>query len=95
MALSVEQVRWAAYLSRLELSQADMETMAVQLGNIIDYVNLLQEVNTDGVEPMAHPLPVHNVFRDDVPVASLPTNAALANAPERHGDFYSVPAVLE
>jgi len=95
MALSVEQVRWAAHLSRLDLSPAEQEMMAQQLGNIIDYVNLLQEVNTDGIEPMAHPLPVQNVFRDDVPVASLPTDAALANAPDRHGDFYSVPAVLE
>ncbi|HEV8060184.1 MAG TPA: Asp-tRNA(Asn)/Glu-tRNA(Gln) amidotransferase subunit GatC [Gemmataceae bacterium] len=95
MALSVEQVRWAAHLSRLELSQAELETMAEQLGNIIDYVNLLQEVNTEGIEPMAHPLPVQNVFREDVPTPSLPTNAALANAPDRHGDFYSVPAVLE
>jgi aspartyl-tRNA(Asn)/glutamyl-tRNA(Gln) amidotransferase subunit C len=95
MALSVEQVRWAAHLSRLELDPADLEKMAAQLSSIIDYVNLLQAVNTDGIEPMAHPLPVQNVFRDDVPVASLPTNAALANAPDRNGDFYSVPAVLE
>ena len=95
MPLSIEQVRWAAHLARLELSQADQTLMAEQLGNIIEYVNLLQEVNTEGIEPMAHPLPVQNVFRDDVPVASLPTAAALANAPDRHGDFYSVPAVLE
>jgi aspartyl-tRNA(Asn)/glutamyl-tRNA(Gln) amidotransferase subunit C len=95
MALSLEQVRWAAHLARLELSQADQALMAEQLGNIIEYVNLLQEVNTEGIEPMAHPLPVQNVFRDDVLVASLPTSAALANAPDRHGDFYSVPAVLE
>lgn len=95
MSLSVEQVRWAAHLSRLELDPADLEKMAAQLSRIIDYVNLLQAVNTEGIEPMAHPLPVQNVFRDDVPAASLPTNAALANAPDRNGDFYSVPAVLE
>ena len=95
MSLTVEQVRWVAHLARLELGQADLEKMAEQLSNIIDYVNLLQEVNTDGVEPMAHPLPVQNVFRDDVPVASLATPTALANAPDRHGDLYSVPAVLD
>ena len=89
MALSVEDVRWVAHLSRLELPPIDLERMAEQLSAIIDYVNLLQEVNTDGVEPMAHPLPVQNVFRDDVLAASLPTDTALANAPDRHGDFYS------
>jgi aspartyl-tRNA(Asn)/glutamyl-tRNA(Gln) amidotransferase subunit C len=95
MSLSVEQVRWVAHLSRLELSEADLGKMAEQLSNIIDYINLLQKVNTDGVEPMAHPLPVQNVFRDDILAASLATPTALANAPDRHGDFYSVPAVLD
>jgi aspartyl-tRNA(Asn)/glutamyl-tRNA(Gln) amidotransferase subunit C len=95
MSLSVEDVRWAAHLSRLELEPADLEKMAEQLSSIIDYIDLLKAVNTEGVEPMAHPLPVQNVFRDDVPAASLPTDKALANAPDRNGDFYSVPAVLE
>jgi aspartyl-tRNA(Asn)/glutamyl-tRNA(Gln) amidotransferase subunit C len=95
MALTVEQVRWVAHLARLELNQADQETMARQLSNILDYVNQLQQVNTEGIEPLAHPLPLQNVFRDDVPAPSLPVDAALANAPDRHGDFYGVPAVLE
>jgi aspartyl-tRNA(Asn)/glutamyl-tRNA(Gln) amidotransferase subunit C len=69
--------------------------MTRQLSSIVDYVGQLQQVNTDGVEPLAHPLPVHNVFRDDEPRPSLPTDAALANAPARQGDFYAVPAVLD
>jgi aspartyl-tRNA(Asn)/glutamyl-tRNA(Gln) amidotransferase subunit C len=88
-------VRWIAHLARLELSAAELETMTRQLSAILDYVNQLQQVDTDGVEPLAHPLPIHNVFRDDVPAASLPVDAALANAPERRGDFYAVPAVLD
>jgi aspartyl-tRNA(Asn)/glutamyl-tRNA(Gln) amidotransferase subunit C len=95
MALSVEQVKWVAHLSRLELNQADLSRFAEQLGDIIDYVKLLEKVDTDGVEPMAHPLPVQNVFRDDELRPSLPVNTAMANAPDRHGDFYSVPAVLD
>ena len=95
MALTAEQVRWVAHLARLELSESELETMTRQLSGIIDYVNQLQQVQTDGVEPMAHPLPIHNVFRADEPADSLPVAAALANAPERQGDFYSVPAVLE
>lgn len=93
--MELEQVRWVAHLARLEMGDADLETMTRQLTAILDYVNQLQQVNTDGVEPLAHPLPVQNVFRDDEPRPSLPVDEALANAPDRHGDFYGVPAVLD
>ena len=95
MALTAEEVRWVMHLARLELSQTELETMTRQLSAIIDYVNQLQQVNTEGVEPLAHPLPIHNVFRDDASAPSLPVDAALANAPDRRGNFYGVPAVLE
>jgi len=95
MSLTAEDVRWVAHLARLELSDTELATMTRQLSAILDYVRQLQEVPTEGVEPLAHPLPIHNVFRDDEPSPSLPVDAALANAPQRHGDFYSVPAVLD
>jgi aspartyl-tRNA(Asn)/glutamyl-tRNA(Gln) amidotransferase subunit C len=95
MSLTADQVRWVAHLARLELTAAELATMTQQLGAILDYVNQLQQVNTANVEPLAHPLPLHNVFRDDEPALSLPAAAALANAPDRRGDFYSVPAVLD
>ena len=95
MALSRDDVRWVAHLARLELSDAELETMARQLSSILDYVNLLQQVNTDGVEPLAHPLSVQNIFRADEPAPSLPVAEVLANAPDRRGDFYGVPAVLD
>ena len=95
MSLTAEQVRWVAHLGRLELSDADLETMTRQLSAIVDYVNQLQQVNTDGVEPLAHAVELQNVFRDDEPAPSLPADAALANAPQRRGDFYGVPAVLD
>lgn len=95
MSLSAEQIRWVAHLGRLELTDDELETMARQLSAIIEYVDQLQQVNTDGVEPLAHPLPIHNVFRDDVTAPSLPVDAALANAPDRQGDFYGVPKVLD
>ncbi len=93
--MTPDQVRWVAHLARLELSAAELAAMTRQLTSIVDYVAQLQAVNTDGVEPMAHALPVHNVFRDDEPRPSLPVAEALANAPDRQGDFYGVPAVLE
>ena len=95
MSLTAEEVRWVAHLARLELSAAELEAMTRQLSAILKYVNQLQQVNTEGVEPLAHPLPIQNVFRDDVTAPSLPVAAALANAPDRRGDFYGVPAVLE
>ena len=95
MSLSADEVRWVAHLARLELSDAELEAMTRQLSAILDYVNQLQQINTDGVEPLAHPLPIHNVFRDDVPAPCLTVDAALTNAPDRRGDFYAVPAVLD
>jgi aspartyl-tRNA(Asn)/glutamyl-tRNA(Gln) amidotransferase subunit C len=95
MALSVDEVRWVAHLARLELTSAELEMMARQLSSIIDYVNQLQQVDTENVEPLAHPLAIQNIFRDDALAPSWPVDAALANAPDRRGDFYGVPAVLE
>jgi aspartyl-tRNA(Asn)/glutamyl-tRNA(Gln) amidotransferase subunit C len=94
MSLSAEEVRKVADLARLELSEADVETMARQLSAIVDYINQLQQINTDGVEPLAHALDLHDVFRDDVPVKSLSEDESLANAPARKDNFYSVPAVF-
>lgn len=95
MSLTIEQVRKVAQLARLELSANDLAMMQKQLSAILDYVDQLQQLNTDGVEPMAHPLPVQNVFREDVPIPSLPVDAALSNAPTRMGDYFAVPAVFD
>lgn len=95
MSLTAQEVQWVAHLARLELTEAELEMMTRQLSAIVDYVDQLKQVNTDGVEPMAHALAVQNVFRDDEPTPSLPVADALANAPQRRGDFYSVPAVLD
>jgi aspartyl-tRNA(Asn)/glutamyl-tRNA(Gln) amidotransferase subunit C len=95
MALSRDEVRWVAHLARLELSNAELATLTLQLSAIVDYVDQLQQVPTDGIEPLAHPLPIHNVFREDEPVPSLTVDEALVNAPDRRDGFYGVPAVLE
>ena len=95
MSLSAEQVRWVANLARLELTDAELATMTGQLNRIVEYVDQLQELNTEGVEPLAHALEIANVFRADEPQPSLTVDEALANAPRRRGDFYAVPAVLD
>ena len=93
--LALEQIRWIAHLARLKLTDAELETMGRQLNGILDFVDQLQQVNTTDVEPLAHPLPVQNVFGADEPAPSLSVEKALANAPKRLGDFYEVPAVFD
>ncbi len=95
MALTFDEVRKVAKLARLEMSDADLKTMQTQLSAILDYVDQLGQLNTDGVEPLAHPLPVANVFREDVPGVCLTPDEALANAPVRLADFFGVPAVFD
>lgn len=94
MSLSLAEVRKVARLARLDLPEADLALMQQQLSAILDYVDLLKQLDTDGVEPLAHPLPVRNVFRDDDPRPSLSVDEALRNAPARAGDYFAVPAVF-
>jgi aspartyl-tRNA(Asn)/glutamyl-tRNA(Gln) amidotransferase subunit C len=93
--MDIEQVRKVARLARLDLSDSDLALMAEQLSAILDYVDQLKQLDTEGVEPLAHPLPLQNVFRPDEPAQSLPVDEALRNAPSRLGDFFGVPAVLD
>jgi aspartyl-tRNA(Asn)/glutamyl-tRNA(Gln) amidotransferase subunit C len=95
MSISAEQVRWIAHLGRLEMPADELDILRRDLNAIVEYVDLLQTLNTDGVEPLAHPLELANVFRDDVPVPSLTVDEILANAPQRQDDFFAVPAVLD
>lgn len=93
--MDIAEVKKVAKLARLDMSEADLAVMATQLSAILDYVGQLTELNTDGVEPMAHPLPLKNVFRPDEPIPSLPVDEALKNAPSRSGDYFAVPAILD
>ena len=81
-------------LARLRLTNAELRTMTHQLGQIVHYVEQLAELNTDGVEPMAHAIEVGNVFASDEIRPSLPRSLALSNAPKADDECYRVPAVL-
>jgi aspartyl-tRNA(Asn)/glutamyl-tRNA(Gln) amidotransferase subunit C len=89
------QVRKVAKLSRLELTEAEVEEFTGQLSAILDYVEKLSELDTEGVEPLAHCLPISNVFRRDEIRESLGTEKTLANAPQRNGEFFKVPKILD
>ena len=89
------QVRNVAKLSRLELTEAEVEEFTGQLSAILDYVEKMNELDTAGVEPLAHCLPVSNVLREDSAKESLGTEKVLANAPQRDDEFFKVPKILD
>jgi len=90
-----KQVRKVAKLSRLELTEAEIDEFTSQLSAILDYVEKMNELDTDNVEPLAHCLPISNVLREDCAKESLGTEKALANAPQRDGGFFKVPKILD
>ena len=87
-------IRHIGRLSRIELTDEQVAAFGRQLADIVAYFDKLQELDTDGVEPLAHALPVQNVFAEDAAGESLPPEQALANAPQRDGHFYKVPKVI-
>ena len=94
MAISREEVEKVSLLGRLLLSDDELDKMTTQLGDILQYMDLLSEVDTEKVEPMAHALDVSDVFRVDQIRPSIDRDEALANAPNRDDECYRVPAVL-
>jgi aspartyl-tRNA(Asn)/glutamyl-tRNA(Gln) amidotransferase subunit C len=94
MSLSREQVEKVSLLARLRLSETELETLTAQLGQVVDYMDLLGELDTENVEPMAHAVEISNVFRDDELQPSFDRAEMLARAPHADGEFYLVPAVL-
>ena len=92
--LTREEVAKVAHLSRLTLSPAELVEMTTQLAAVLNYVALLDEVDTDGVEPMAHAMERTNVLRPDEPTPMLSREHALANAPDTDGRYFTVPQIL-
>ena len=92
MAISRDEVVHVARLARLELSPEEGERMREQLDRILGYIDKLRQLDTAGVEPTSHAVPMVNVFRDDEPRPCLSPEEMLANAPDRSGEFFRVPA---
>jgi len=92
MAISREEVVHVARLARLALGEEELERLGGQLDAILEAVSKVSELELDDVEPTSHPLDLVNIWADDEPRPSLPIDEALANAPEREGNFFRVPA---
>lgn len=94
MAVTKKDVEYIAALARLKFNDAELENYTHQLNDILKYVEKLNELNTDNVEPLSHPVENANVFRSDELKPSISTEEALKNAPNRTDEFFKVPKVI-
>ncbi len=90
-----DDVAHVAELAHLAVSEEELARLQRELNRILDHFAELQELNTDGVEPASHAIPMVNVFREDVRRESLPLDSILQNAPDRADEFFRVPRIVE
>lgn len=94
MAINRDDVERVSLLARLKLSPDEGQRMTTQLTAIVGYIDQLSQLDTENVEPMAHAVPLANVFAEDIVQSSLPRASALASAPKHDEECYLVPPVL-
>ncbi len=92
--ITSDQIRHVAKLARLAMPEEKLAKFTGQLESILEYIDKIKEVDTKGVEPMAHALPISNVLREDAVEPSLSVEKVLMNAPETDGAFFKVPKVI-
>ena len=92
--ISDETIEYVGILAKLELSDAEKEAAKKDMASMLDYIDMLNELDTTGVEPMSHVFPVHNVFREDVVTNGDNSAAMLKNAPKAKEGQYQVPKTI-
>jgi aspartyl-tRNA(Asn)/glutamyl-tRNA(Gln) amidotransferase subunit C len=95
MKINQQDVEHVARLARLSLNPDDLKTMTVQMDAILGYVDKLNELDTSGIEPMAHAVPMSNAFREDEITEPIGVEQALQNAPQRNDNYFKVPKIIE
>lgn len=95
MKITKREVEYVAHLARLTIGEDETEKFTSQLNDILVYMDILNNVDTAGVEPTTHAIDLTNAFREDRVKESLGTEATLANAPDAFGDCFRVPRVIE
>ncbi|HEY5223293.1 MAG TPA: Asp-tRNA(Asn)/Glu-tRNA(Gln) amidotransferase subunit GatC [Microbacteriaceae bacterium] len=93
--ISTDQVRHLANLARIDLSEDEIASLTEELGQIVEAVATVSAVAGDSVPATSHPMPLANVFREDVVVPSLTVEQALSGAPDRDGDKFRVAPILD
>ena len=92
--ISDETIEYVGILAKLELSAEEKEQAKKDMGSMLDYIDKLNELDTEGVEPMSHVLPVRHVFREDVVTNGDGREDTLLNAPDRKEDMFVVPKTI-
>ena len=92
--ISDETIEYVGILSKLELSGGEKEDAKADMEKMLDYIDILNELDTDGIEPMSHVFPVNNVFREDVVTNGDNREKILENAPLRKDDSFEVPKTI-
>jgi aspartyl-tRNA(Asn)/glutamyl-tRNA(Gln) amidotransferase subunit C len=95
MKITLDQVEYVALLGRLALEPDEKTKYMAQLDDILKYMDMLAEVPTDNVQPMAGPVELYTPLREDVVIPSLPIDEALSNAPDKSGSSFRVPKIIE
>ncbi|MBQ8947679.1 MAG: Asp-tRNA(Asn)/Glu-tRNA(Gln) amidotransferase subunit GatC [Lachnospiraceae bacterium] len=93
--ISDETIEYVGILAKLELSDEEKEAAKSDMGRMLDYIDMLGELDTDGVEPMSHAFPVQNVFREDEVTGIDMRDKILANAPEEQDGMFVVPKTFD
>jgi aspartyl-tRNA(Asn)/glutamyl-tRNA(Gln) amidotransferase subunit C len=93
--IGIKEVEHIAQLARLALTDEEKSLYAQQLAKVIEYFDELKSVDTTGIEPMSHTVPMSNVLREDEVVPSPGCEVMLANAPEREGNLFKVPKIVD
>lgn len=93
--ISDETIDYVGILAKLELSDEEKEKAKKDMGEMLDYIDKLNELDTSSVEPMSHVFPVHNVFREDVVTNGDDRENILKNAPEHNEESFIVPKTFE
>ncbi len=91
--ITIKDVEHVAKLARLELTEEEKEMFTHQLGDVLEHVEKMNEVNTEGVEPMNHPIDFCNVMREDVKIYENTREELMQNAPDVEGEFFKVPKI--
>ena len=95
MKITKEEVLHVANLARLDIDERNIDALAGQIGKILEYVDMLSRVNTDGVKPTTHAIFLTNAFREDSETVHMDREKALANAPDKQDGNFVVPRVIE
>lgn len=95
MKVTNDDVKYIAQLSRLTVPESDLEIFTEQFNQILSYADILQKIDTTGIEPTPYVLPICNAFREDVAKEGVSHEEALLNAPAVHNDGFKVPRVIE